>query len=65
MTSRSPEAGECWIVRDETGAVCGLVDYERPDTAAQFEVYENGDGGVSFEGRVSYTVSLGYWGGSS
>lgn len=59
------ETGACWIIRDEWGDICGVVDYDRPDTAAQFEAYENGDGGVWFEGDVGYDVTLGYWNGTN
>lgn len=50
-----------WLVRDENGELMGLIDFDREDTAAGLEVYENGDGGVFFEEGYEVHVTLGWW----
>lgn len=50
-----------WLVRDENGDLMGLIDFDREDTAAECELYENGDGGVLFEEGYEIHVSLAWW----
>lgn len=55
--------GCVWRVYGPDGTVWAHVDYEREDVAAQFERFENGDGGLTFEESMDpgYEVTLVSW----